>query len=141
MILVVAALLAAPVLSAVAAPVDPHWKRGTGEGHGSRAEEDATPRFLVDDRRVLRDPPRVPDGRGWGWRSSLPMSPRIPRTRPTPPPPPGSIDYPNYASQACVIYLVLCFAVAWYGTRLRTLAGGKDQGGLTHAPLMTIIRS
>ena len=51
------------------------------------------------------------------------------------------IDYPNYASQACVIYLVLCFAVAWYGTRLRTLAGGKDQGGLTQSPLMTIIWS
>ncbi|CAM5250233.1 hypothetical protein SCALM49S_00670 [Streptomyces californicus] len=29
------------------------------------------------------------------------------------------IDYPNYATQAAAIYLCVCFAVAWYATRVR----------------------
>jgi len=34
------------------------------------------------------------------------------------------IHYPEYVVQAVVIYLVVSFAVAWYGDRLRTLAVG-----------------
>ncbi|MFE2291582.1 hypothetical protein [Streptomyces sp. NPDC059452] len=29
------------------------------------------------------------------------------------------IDYPNYAAQAGVMYVCVCFALAWYATRLR----------------------
>jgi hypothetical protein len=29
------------------------------------------------------------------------------------------LDYPNYAMQAIGMYLVICFAAAWFGTRIR----------------------
>ncbi|MEK8225585.1 hypothetical protein NKG05_04825 [Oerskovia sp. M15] len=32
------------------------------------------------------------------------------------------IDYPNYALQAVAMYMVICLAGAWFGTRLRQLA-------------------
>lgn len=35
---------------------------------------------------------------------------------------PWIIHYKEYAAQAVVIYLIICFAAAWYGTRLRKLA-------------------
>lgn len=36
------------------------------------------------------------------------------------------LHYPNYATQAVSIYLVICLAAAWFGTRLRQLALGID---------------
>jgi hypothetical protein len=36
------------------------------------------------------------------------------------------LHYPNYATQAISMYLVICLAAAWFGTRLRQLALGID---------------
>ncbi|MFD4324392.1 hypothetical protein ACFWQC_07145 [Nocardioides sp. NPDC058538] len=36
------------------------------------------------------------------------------------------LHYPNYATQAVSMYLVICLAAAWFGTRLRQLALGID---------------
>jgi hypothetical protein len=36
------------------------------------------------------------------------------------------LHYPNYATQAVSIYLVICLAAAWYATRLRQLALGVE---------------
>ncbi|MBO3087637.1 hypothetical protein [Cellulomonas dongxiuzhuiae] len=38
-----------------------------------------------------------------------------------------AIDYPAYATQAVVMYLVICFAAAWFAHRVRSLA--LDTGG------------
>ncbi|MFE6506893.1 hypothetical protein ACFVDI_10010 [Nocardioides sp. NPDC057767] len=36
------------------------------------------------------------------------------------------LHYPNYATQAVSMYLVICLAAAWFGTRLRQLALGIE---------------
>ncbi|WP_328529127.1 hypothetical protein OG984_26785 [Nocardioides sp. NBC_00368] len=36
------------------------------------------------------------------------------------------LHYPNYATQAISMYLVICLAAAWFGTRLRQLALGIE---------------
>ncbi|MEI7058776.1 hypothetical protein WBG06_23330 [Nocardioides sp. CCNWLW239] len=36
------------------------------------------------------------------------------------------LHYPNYATQAVSMYLVICLAAAWFGTRLRQLAIGIE---------------
>jgi hypothetical protein len=124
-ILVVAAILAAPVLSAVAAPLGHHWKRGT---------------VRATVRELRRTRPRafwwtigeffaillVSQLAGLAVALVAPYVASNPAHATDPAAPAWIIDYPNYALQACVIYVVICFAVAWYGTRLRDLPGGEE---------------
>lgn len=120
-ILVVAAILAAPLLSALAAPVGPHWERGT-VGATLRALRRSRPLafwrtvgefFLVH---------LASQAAGLGVALVAPYVATNPVHATDPKAPAWIIDYPNYALQACVIYLVLCLGVAWYGTRLRILS-------------------
>ncbi len=122
LILIVAALIAAPVISAVAAPVVPHWERGTATDT-VRALRRSRPRTFWWTAGEFFAIVIASQLAGLGVALVAPPVASNPARATDPTAPAWIVDYPNYALQACVIYLVICLAVAWYGTRLRTRSG------------------
>ncbi len=119
--LLITAFIAAPVLSAIAAPVDERWTprsalRATRAVWRSRTGM----AWLTLGVAVLiyaagqavgywvgAIMPSVSDNPSFGTDASEPR---------------WLIDYPAYALQAVAIYAVTTLAIAWYGWRIRTLA-------------------
>ncbi|MFC8620746.1 hypothetical protein [Streptomyces anulatus] len=116
--LVVGAVVFVPEVSAKAAPVGTHWHPG-----GARARV----------RALIRESRRT-----YLWRLGefvalyiaaqgvgglvawlLPHVADNPAHAADPTVSAWTIDYPNYAAQAVAMYVCICFALAWYATRLR----------------------
>ncbi|MFE3401958.1 hypothetical protein [Streptomyces anulatus] len=116
--LVVVAVVFAPEVSAKAAPAGTHWRPG-----GARARV----------RALIRESRRT-----YLWRLGefvalyiaaqgvgglvawlLPYVADNPAHAADPTASAWTIDYPNYAVQAVAMYGCICFALAWYATRLR----------------------
>ncbi|WP_344631226.1 hypothetical protein [Streptomyces glaucosporus] len=119
--LVVAAVVVAPEVSAKAAPQGDLWRFGRAR---------ARVRTLVRARRrayflrlgefaVLC---LAAQGAGGVLAWAMPYIRENPAHGTDPTQDARILDYPNYAAQAVVIYLVTCCAFAWYATRLRALS-------------------
>ncbi|MFJ9584829.1 hypothetical protein [Streptomyces acidicola] len=119
--LVVAAVVIAPEVSAKAAPQGDLWRFGRAR---------ARVRVLIRTRRrtyflrlgefaVLY---LVAQGVGGILAWMMPYVWENPAHEADPAQSAWILDYPNYAAQAVTIYLVTCFALTWYATRLRTLS-------------------
>jgi hypothetical protein len=126
-VLILAALAAAPLVSALAAPKPGRWTAGTATRTALEIGR-ARPRdfwrrvgewlglFLLAQAVGLLVAwllPYVWDNPGFG----APGEPR------------WILDYRNYAIQAVAIYLFSCVSYAWFGARLRQLAVGTPDRG------------
>jgi hypothetical protein len=126
-VLILAALAAAPLVSALAAPKPGRWTAGTATRTALEIGR-ARPRdfwrrvgewlglFVLAQAVGLLVAwllPYVWDNPGFG----APGEPR------------WILDYRNYAIQAVAIYLFSCVSYAWFGARLRQLAVGTPDRG------------
>ncbi|MFF3996871.1 hypothetical protein ACFYX8_26685 [Streptomyces cyaneofuscatus] len=120
--LVVGAVVFAPEASAKVAPAGPHWLPG-----GARARVRALRRenrraylWRLGEFVVLYI---VAQGVGGLVAWLLPHVADNPARAADPTASAWVIDYPNYAAQAGAMYVCVCFALAWYATRLRADSG------------------
>ncbi|MFI1806090.1 hypothetical protein ACH415_21080 [Streptomyces californicus] len=118
LVLVTSAVVIAPEVSARVAPAGDHWRPGRARSR--------TRAMLRSDRRAsLRSLAEfvglyiAAQGVGGVFVWMMPYVWANPAHEADPAQSAWVIDYPNYATQAAAIYLCVCFAVAWYATRVR----------------------
>ncbi|NUV70365.1 MULTISPECIES: hypothetical protein [unclassified Streptomyces] len=116
--LVVGAVMLAPEVSARVAPAGPHWLPGGARARvrALRCENRRTYLWRLGEFVALYV---AAQGVGGLIAWLLPHVADNPAHAADPTAPAWIVDYPNYAAQAGAMYVCICFALAWYGTRLR----------------------
>lgn len=116
--LVVAAVVLAPEVSARVAPAGEHWRPSLARSRTRtlRREDRRTYLWRLGEFVALYV---AAQGVGGIFAWMMPYVWDNPAHATDPTRSPWIIDYPNYAAQAAAIYLGICFALAWYATRLR----------------------
>ncbi|MFC9028294.1 hypothetical protein [Streptomyces arboris] len=120
--LVVGAVVFAPEVSAKVAPVGPHWLPGRARARvrALRHESRRTYLWRLGEFVALYI---AAQGVGGLIAWLLPHVADNPAHAADPTASAWIIDYPNYAVQAGAMYVCICFALAWYATRLRADSG------------------
>ncbi|WP_239144589.1 hypothetical protein [Streptomyces sp. SID14515] len=108
----------APEVSAKVAPAGTHWRSGTARARvrALRRENRRTYLWRLGEFVALYI---VAQGVGGIVALLLPHVADNPAHATDPTASAWIIDYPNYATQAVAMYVCICFALAWYATRLR----------------------
>ncbi|MFZ4264766.1 hypothetical protein [Streptomyces arboris] len=120
--LVVGAVVFAPEVSAKVAPAGPHWLPGGARARvrALRRESRRTYLWRLGEFVALYI---AAQGVGGLIAWLLPHVADNPARATDPTASVWIIDYPNYAVQAGAMYVCICFALAWYATRLRADSG------------------
>ncbi|MFH9197988.1 hypothetical protein ACH4KT_11135 [Streptomyces anulatus] len=116
--LVVGAVVFAPEVSAKVAPAGNHWRPGGARARvrALRRENRRTYLWRLGEFVALYI---AAQGVGGLVAWLLPHVADNPAHAADPTAGAWIIDYPNYAAQAVAMYACICFALAWYATRLR----------------------
>ncbi|MDQ0987773.1 hypothetical protein [Streptomyces sp. V2I9] len=116
--LVVGAVVLAPEVSARVAPGGSHWRPGGARGRVRVLIRESRRTYLW---RLGEFVALYIAAQGVGGLVAwlLPHVADNPAHATDPTASAWIIDYPNYAIQAVVMYACICFALAWYATRLR----------------------
>ncbi|MFE5957876.1 hypothetical protein ACFYZ6_27935 [Streptomyces rubiginosohelvolus] len=125
--LVVGAVMLAPEVSAKVAPAGAHWLPGAARARVRtlRRENRRTYLWRLGEFVVLYV---AAQGVGGVVALLLPHVADNPAHAIDPTTSVWTIDYPNYAIQAVAMYACICFALAWYATRLRAESVRAEPG-------------
>ncbi|WP_432742589.1 hypothetical protein H7827_03485 [Streptomyces sp. JH002] len=124
LVLVVAAVVLAPEVSAFAAPAGERWRLGRARAATSSLLRGArrTHLWLLAEFAVLYG---AAQGAGAVIAWMMPHVWANPAHALDPAAPAWEFHYPHYAAQAVTLYLVICFAAAWYACRVRHAVLGE----------------